>query len=209
MKKQASTQSATQNMTTISNYTLDYCLKLIRLGIKKSGVLSKNPFWEESDLLSAGYLALASAIASYNAEKQVSFESYVSTCISNALKDINNKEGYTIRVPRTKDKEGNYLTAYSCYALDEWMENGYDRAEESSIVEMVGWMNDVINESGLTERERMVMEAKYGVGEYEEKWSTEELATELKITTQSVNRICRNAMDKVRRVGQGFHAVGA
>jgi DNA-directed RNA polymerase sigma subunit (sigma70/sigma32) len=55
----------------------------------------------------------------------------------------------------------------------------------------------------------MVMEAKYGVGEYEEKWSTEELTTELKITTQSVNRICRNAMDKVRGVGLGFHAVGA
>ena len=72
MKKQASTQSATQNMTTISNYTLDYCLKLIRLGIKKSGVLSKNPFWEESDLLSAGYLALASAIASYNAAQALS-----------------------------------------------------------------------------------------------------------------------------------------
>jgi RNA polymerase sigma factor (sigma-70 family) len=207
MKKQS--QQASKNMNTINDFTLDYYMKLIRLGIKKSGILNKNAFWEESDLLSAGYLALASAIESYNEEKQASFESYVITCISNALKDMNNKEGYTIRVPRTKDKEGNYLTAYSCYALDEWMENGYDHAEESSIVEMVGWMNDVINESGLTERERMVMEAKYGVGEYEEKWSSEELATELKITTQSVNRICRNAMEKVRGVGLGFHAVGA
>ena len=207
MKKQS--QQATKNMNTINDFTLDYCMKLIRLGIKKSGILNKNAFWEESDLLAAGYLALSSAIESYDGEKDVKFDSYISTCISNALKDMNNKEGYTIRVPRTKDKEGNYLTAYSCYALDEWMENGYDRAEESSMVEMVGWMNDVINESGLTERERMVMEAKYGVGEYEEKWSTEELATELKITTQSVNRICRNAMDKVRRVGQGFHAMGA
>ena len=207
MKKQS--QQATKNMNTINDFTLDYCMKLIRLGIKKSGILNKNAFWEESDLLSAGYLALSSAIESYNEEKHAKFESYVSTCISNALKDMNNKEGYLIRVPRTKDKEGNYLTGYQYCDWEEWLEMGNDQAEESSIVEMVGWMNDVINESGLTERERMVMEAKYGVGEYEEKWSTEELATELKITTQSVNRICRNAMEKVRGVGLGFHAVGA
>ena len=112
MKNQASSQQASKNMNTISNYTLDTCLKLIRSGIKKSGILYKNSFWEENDLLSVGYIALDAAIASYDEGKHAKLDCYISTCISNALKDMNNKEGYLIRVPRTKDKDGNYLTAY-------------------------------------------------------------------------------------------------
>ena len=198
MKKTASTQPASKNMNNIGNYTIDSCMRLIRLGIKKSGILTKNAFWEESDLVSAGYLALESAIASYNEEKHAKFETYVSTCISNALKDMNNKEGYLIRVPRTKDKESNYLMGYQYCDWEEWLVMGYDKAEETSIVEMVGWMNEAMDMSGVSERDRMVVEAKYGVGEYEEAWSTEELARELGMTTQSVNRICRQTLDKIR-----------
>jgi RNA polymerase sigma factor (sigma-70 family) len=201
MKNQASSQQASKNMNTISNYTLDTCLKLIRSGIKKSGILYKNSFWEENDLVSVGYLALDAAIASYDEEKHVKFDYYISTCISNALKDMNNKEGYLIRVPRTKDKEGNYLTAYQCCDLDEWMATGYDQADEVSNTCITSWLNELVSESELSERERMVLEAKYGVGDYEEAWSTEELATELDMTPQSVNRICRRALDKIRMVG--------
>ena len=208
MKKQSSNQQATKNMNTINDFTLDYCMKLIRLGIKKSGILNKNAFWEESDLLSAGYLALSSAIESYNEEKHAKFDSYVSTCISNALKDMNNKEGYLIRVPRTKDKEGNYLTGYQFCDWEEWLEMENDQAEETSIVEMVGWMNEVMDMSGVSNRDRMVVEAKYGVGDYEDAWSTEELAAHLKMTPQSVNRICRQTVEKFRMAANKY-AVGA
>ena len=208
MKKQSSNQQATKNMNTINDFTLDYCMKLIRLGIKKSGILNKNAFWEESDLLSAGYLALSSAIESYNEEKHAKFDSYVSTCISNALKDMNNKEGYLIRVPRTKDKEGNYLTGYQYCDWEEWLEMENDQAEETSIVEMMGWMNEVMDMSGVSNRDRMVVEAKYGVGDYKDAWSTEELAAHLKMTPQSVNRICRQTLEKFRTAAKDY-AVGA
>lgn len=198
MKKQTSNQVPSMNMNNTTHYTLDQCLKLIRSGIKKSGILYKNPFWEEGDLVSVGYLALNNALSTYKEEKEVKFETYVSTCISNAIKDMNNKEGYLIHVPRTKDKEGNYLTAYQTCDLNEWLESGNDLAEENSKIEMLRWMDEVMDESGMTERERMVVEAKYGVGDYELPVSTEVLAKQLGMTTQSVNRICRRAIDKAR-----------
>ena len=206
MKKQS--QQATKNMNTINDFTLDYCMKLIRLGIKKSGILKKNAFWEESDLLAAGYLALSSAIESYDGEKDVKFDNYISTCISNDLKDMNNKEGYLIRVPRTKDKKGNYLTGYQFCDWEEWLEMENDQAEGTSIVEMVGWMNEAMDLSGVSERDRMVVEAKYGVGDWENAWSTEELAAHLNMTPQSVNRICRQTIEKFR-MAVNKYAVGA
>ena len=76
-----------------------------------------------------------------------------------------------------------------------------DQADEASTTHITSLLNELVSESELSERERMVLEAKYGVGDYEEAWSTEELATELDMTTQSVNRICRRALDKIRIVG--------
>ena len=81
------------------------------------------------------------------------------------------------------------------------MATGYDQADEVSNTCITSWLNELVSESELSERERMVLEAKYGVGDYEEAWSTEELATELDMTPQSVNRICRRALDKIRMVG--------
>ena len=198
MQQFSTTHQANTNMKHIGNYTIDFCLKLIRSGINKSGILCKNSFWEESDLLSTGYLALSDAIVSYDEGKHVKFDTYVSTCISNAIKDMNNKEGYLIRVPRTKDKAGNYLKSYQYCDLDEWLERGCDRAQGIQRKNIERYLARLLDACELSKRDRMVVEAKYGVGAYEQPLSTEEIAKQLNITTQSVNRICRRVLEKAR-----------
>ena len=56
----------------------------------------------------------------------------------------------------------------------------------------------LITEAPLDDRERWIVQNKYDINLAETPMDTHELARQLQMTPQSVNRICRNAIDKIK-----------
>lgn len=58
----------------------------------------------------------------------------------------------------------------------------------------------LIQDSNLSEREKDILCNKYDIDLMEEPLATLQLAEKYHMTTQSINRICRNALEKLRNV---------
>jgi RNA polymerase sigma factor (sigma-70 family) len=148
---------------------------------------------EYNDLWLAGYIYLDKAAEHYDSSKGTKFSSFAYGCIYNGILDTIRKEEFHIRVPKNK-VNGDYQPLIPCCSLDELLENeNYDMEDEES-QDIYAMMEDC-----LDEREYMVLTHKYGLKD--DPWSSIELAEALHVTPQTVNRIKRNALDKLRAAG--------
>lgn len=192
MKKSHSKHTA--NCTVTSHYQLvkDYAYVIDQV------IASKHfdqvcRFLEYNDLWLAGYIYLDKAAEYYDATKGVKFSSFAYGCIYNGILDTIRKEEFHIRIPKTKIN-GEYQPLIPCYSLDEILENShFDLADEEDI-DLYAMMEDY-----LTDREYMVIAHKYGLED--SPWSSIELAEKLHVTPQTVNRIKRSALEKLRAAG--------
>ena len=203
------TQIVARNMNIMSY------LHLVKKEIVKNRFVSKCRFLEEHDLFQEGYLALYKAIRAYDPASGKAFEPYASAIIRNAIIDGIAEMDSSVRQPRVSKEEKEKAQGYYDQELDYWIDGKDTRAfkykidideiweeidieEPVSRIETEGKLTEIQRDAHLSEKEQLVIDAKYGLGLYEKPVKTQQVAEWLNITTQSVNRIERRALSKLR-----------
>lgn len=166
-------------------------LRLVAHIVKKYSYPGK----EVDDLISIGTVGLIKAIDSYNPSKGTRLATYAAKCIENEILMLirNNKkiknEVY-LQDPIGIDKEGNIISLIDVLS-----------SEDDSIIEIVENKIQVKKLYGkintcLTERERKVVEMRYGLAEGNQK-TQREIAKILGISRSYVSRIEKKALKKL------------
>ena len=147
------------------------------------------------DLISIGTIGLIKAISSFDKEKSIRLATYASKCIENEIlmfmrtEKKKNRE-ISLNEPIGFDKDGNEIS------LIDVLEN-----DDANIIDVVSMKLQMIKlyekmKVILTEREREIIELRYGI--YSGKEVTQrEIAKIYKISRSYVSRIEKKALDKL------------
>jgi RNA polymerase sigma factor (sigma-70 family) len=167
-------------------------------------------FLEEEDFAQWGYEVLYKAAKYHKTSGEASYRTYARRALHNNFIDLVKAYEKTIR---RKD----FSTELYCYTFEEDSSQHEPRDEESiasnSLQESIestlelensnqaqNLVRSLIRSANFTEREKTILCNKYDIDLMEEPLATLQLAEKYRMTTQSVNRICRNALDKLRNV---------
>lgn len=151
---------------------------------------------DQDDLISIGTIGLIKAVSTFNADKGIRLATYAARCIENEiLMHFRNQKKLAqdvyISDPIDSDKDGNALTLIDVIADDG------DIADEIDTKIKLEKLK-VILSGCLEEREKSIIEMRYGLGGYEE-MTQRDIAKKLKISRSYVSRIEKAALEKLRR----------
>ena len=151
---------------------------------------------EMEDLLSIGTIGLMKAVVTFDSDKSARLASYAARCIENEVlmylrgKKKSSKE-VSLYEPIGTDREGNEIQLFDVIEMNE--EDVYRRLERKE--DVIRLFQQV--ESGLSQRERMVLKLRYGLYN-EEEYTQREIAAMLGISRSYVSRIEKSAIEKLR-----------
>lgn len=168
-------------------------LDLIDMVIYGSKVVKMCTFLTRDDFYQIGYEALYKAASRYNGARGAAFETFAYVCIENAFISAVRELESVVRLPRACEEE------LFVDALEEMMEKG-KHVGATFMNRSRSMVSHLIQEADLDTRERHILCNKYDIMLDKEPLSTQELADYYHITTQSVNRICRSAIEKLKKV---------
>ena len=143
-----------------------------------------------------GTIGLIKAVSTFNADKGIHLATYASRCIENEILMFFRNQKKTaqdvfISDPIDTDKDGNTLTLIDVIA------DKSDIADEIDTKIKVEKLR-VILPVCLTERERLIIEMRYGLCGREE-LTQREIAKKLNISRSYVSRIEKSALEKLRK----------
>ena len=167
-------------------------------------------FLEEDDFAQWGYEVLYKAAKYHKTSGEASYRTYARRALNNKFIDLVKAYEKTIR---RKD----FSTELYCYTFEEDRQeqeqnDGEPQAKRSlqedieSTLELENnnqaqnWVRNLIQNANLSDREKDILCNKYDIDLLEEPLATLQLAEKYHMTTQSINRICRNALNKLRNV---------
>lgn len=150
------------------------------------------------DLISIGTIGLIKAIQTFNPTKNIKLATYASRCIENEILMYlrrNNKTKLEVSIdePLNVDWDGNELLLSDILGTEEdsiyrELEN---EAEHKLLVRAIGC---------LSNRERMIVQMRYGLFTYEGKEKTQkEVADMLGISQSYISRLEKKIMKRLRR----------
>ena len=168
-------------------------LDLIDMVIYGSKVVKMCTFLTRDDFYQIGYEALYKAACRYNGARGTAFETFAYVCIENAFISAVRELESVVRLPRACEEE------LFVDSLEEMMEKG-KHVGATFMNRSRTMVSHLIQEADLDTRERHILCNKYDIMLDEEPLSTQELADYYHMTTQSVNRICRHAIEKLKKV---------
>ncbi|AYC29169.1 RNA polymerase sporulation sigma factor SigE [Paenisporosarcina cavernae] len=138
------------------------------------------------DLISIGSIGLIKAIETFNLDKNIKLATYASRCIENEIlmhlrKTSKLKGEVSFDEPLNSDADGNELLLSDILGTDEHIitENVEKKLEKQSMVEAI---------STLDEREKYIMECRFGLNGKEE-MTQKEVADLLGISQSYISRI--------------------
>ena len=174
------------------NVLIEHNLRLVVYLAKKyesSGVPAE-------DMISIGTIGLIKAVNTFNSGKKIKLATYASRCIENEILMFFRNQKKTaqdvfISDPIDTDKDGNTLTLIDVIA------DKSDIADEIDTKIKVEKLR-VILPVCLTERERLIIEMRYGLCGREE-LTQREIAKKLNISRSYVSRIEKSALEKLRK----------
>lgn len=148
------------------------------------------------DLISIGTIGLIKAVSTFNTDKGIHLATYASRCIENEILMFFRNQKKTaqdvfISDPIDTDKDGNTLTLIDVIA------DKSDIADEIDTKIKVEKLR-VILPVCLTERERLIIEMRYGLCGRDE-LTQREIAKKLNISRSYVSRIEKSALEKLRK----------
>lgn len=148
------------------------------------------------DLVSVGTIGLIKAVNSFNAEKNIKLATYASRCVENEIlmhlrRTVKLKSEVSFDEPLSTDWEGNELMLSDVMGTDG--DVVYKRIEK-------GVENDllVIALKKLNEREREIMELRYGLKGGEEK-TQKEVADLLGISQSYISRLEKKIIVRLKK----------
>lgn len=174
------------------NELIEHNLRLVAHIVKKY----YNTGADQDDMISIGTIGLIKAISTFNTDKGIHLATYASRCIENEILMFFRNQKKTaqdvfISDPIDTDKDGNTLTLIDVIA------DKSDIADEIDTKIKVEKLR-VILPICLTERERLIIEMRYGLCGREE-LTQREIAKKLNISRSYVSRIEKSALEKLRK----------
>lgn len=167
-------------------------------------------FLEEEDFAQWGYEILYKAAKYHKTSGEASYRTYARRALHNNFIDLVKAYEKTI-------KRKDFSTELYCYTFEEDCSQHEPSDGESitsnslqedieSTLEFENsnqnqiWVRNLIRSANLSNREKDILCNKYDIDLMEEPLATLQLAEKYHMTTQSINRICRNALEKLRNV---------
>jgi len=174
------------------NELIEHNLRLVAHIVKKY----YNSGADQDDMISIGTIGLIKAVSTFNSEKGIRLATYAARCIENEIlmyfrNQKKSAQDVFISDPIDTDKDGNALTLIDVIA------DGSDIAEEIDTKIKLEKLK-VILSGCLDEREKKIIEMRYGLGGREE-LTQREIAKKLNISRSYVSRIEKSALEKLRR----------
>ena len=174
------------------NELIEHNLRLVAHIVKKY----YNTGADQDDMISIGTIGLIKAVSTFNADKGIHLATYASRCIENEILMFFRNQKKTaqdvfISDPIDTDKDGNTLTLIDVIADKSDIADEIDtkiKAEKLRVILPVC----------LTERERLIIEMRYGLCGREE-LTQREIAKKLNISRSYVSRIEKSALEKLRK----------
>ncbi len=150
------------------------------------------------DLISIGTIGLIKAINTYNKDKNIKLATYASRCIENEILMYlrrNNKTKLEVSIdePLNVDWDGNELLLSDVLGTDEDVvsKNSEDEVELKLLERAI---------DKLTDRERQIVELRYGIGSAEGNEMTQkEVADLLGISQSYISRLEKKIIRRLRR----------
>lgn len=148
------------------------------------------------DLISIGTIGLMKAINSFNSEKNIKLATYASRCIENEIlmylrKTQKIKTEISIDEPINVDSEGNDLVLADILGTEN--DAMFKQVEESDNKKIV---DAAINT--LSEREKMIMELRYGFNGKKE-LTQKEVAEKMGISQSYISRIEKKIIERLKK----------
>ncbi|MEK4285414.1 MULTISPECIES: RNA polymerase sporulation sigma factor SigE [Ureibacillus] len=147
------------------------------------------------DLISIGSIGLIKAIETYNKEKNIKLATYASRCIENEIlmhlrKTSRMKGEVSLDEPLNSDPDGNELLLSDILGTDEEiiMNDVEKKIERASMFEAI---------NGLSERERYIMECRFGLNGKKE-MTQKEVADHLGISQSYISRLEKKIISELR-----------
>lgn len=150
------------------------------------------------DLISIGTIGLMKAVNTYNPEKNIKLATYASRCIENEIlmylrRNSKHKLEVSIDEPLNIDWDGNELLLSDVLGTQEdIVSKGMEQEAERNL------LNAAIRQ--LSERERMIIELRYGLNDRMQKALTQkEVADLLGISQSYISRIEKKIMNRLKK----------
>lgn len=174
------------------NTLVEHNLRLVAHIVKKY----YTPGSDQDDMISIGTIGLIKAVSTFNSNKGIRLATYAARCIENEILMYFRNQKKTaqdvfISDPIDTDKDGNALTLIDVIADES------DIAEEIDKKIKLEKLR-VIMSGCLDEREKSIIEMRYGLGGKEE-LTQRDIAKRLNISRSYVSRIEKAALEKLRR----------
>lgn len=148
------------------------------------------------DLISIGTIGLMKAINTFNTDKNIKLATYASRCIENEilmyLRRSNKIKGeISIDEPLNQDRDGNELLLSDILGTEEDViyKNLEDEVDNKLLKIAI---------SKLTDKEKYIMNLRFGMGGYSEK-TQKEVADMLGISQSYISRLEKKIMLKMRK----------
>ena len=185
-------------------------LDLISEVLATNRAVSSCSFLEEDDFAQWGYEVLYKAAKYHKTSGEASYRTYARRALHNNFIDLVKAYEKTIR---RKD----FSTELYCYSFEEdcsqhepsdevsIASNSLQESIESTLErensnQAQKWVRNLIQNANLSDREKTILCNKYDIDLMEEPLATLQLAEKYHMTPQSVNRICRSAIEKLKKV---------
>lgn len=148
------------------------------------------------DLISVGTIGLIKAVNSFNAEKNIKLATYASRCIENEIlmhlrRTVKLKSEVSFDEPLNTDWEGNELMLSDVMGTDG--DIVYKKIENGVETELLG-----VALTRLNNREREIMELRYGLNGGEEK-TQREVADMLGISQSYISRLEKKIIVRLKK----------
>ena len=148
------------------------------------------------ELISIGTVGLIKAVSTFNSDKNIRLATYAARCIENELlmflrKSASHKREISIDEPLSVDWDGNELLLSDILGSDiDIVTKDMEEAEERKIV------REAV--SGLSDRERIIVELRFGLGNGQE-LTQKEVADTLGISQSYISRLEKKIMSRLRK----------
>ncbi len=147
------------------------------------------------DLISVGTIGLIKAVTSFDGEKKIKMATYASRCIENEIlmhlrKTTKQKRELSLDDPLNTDTDGNELTMADVLGTDaDIVSKGLENDAEVNVLKIALAL--------LPERERVIMDMRYGLS-HEKEMTQKEVADKLNISQSYISRLEKKILDKLK-----------
>ena len=156
----------------------------------------ESPSASAEDLVSIGTIGLIKAVKTFNPLKNIKLATYASRCIENEIlmflrKASNSNVNLSFDEPLSTDWDGNELTLRDVLGSDS-----NEISEEIEYEDEKRLLRDIV--SGLSDKERNIMELRFGLGSGET-LTQKQLADRMGISQSYISRLEKRILNKIKK----------